>query len=117
MSLAEPQIDEQTLQYAIIEAARLFGWKVAHFRAARTARGWRTPVAADGKGFPDLVLCHPGRRRLIFAELKSTRGRLSAEQHEWLGVLGDVADVAQQVDVYLWTPDDWPDRVLEVLGP
>jgi hypothetical protein len=46
---------EQSFQSVVIEVARLTGWRVAHFRAARTAHGWRTPVTADGAGWPDLV--------------------------------------------------------------
>jgi hypothetical protein len=30
---------EQSFQSVVIEAARLTGWRVAHFRAARTAHG------------------------------------------------------------------------------
>ena len=32
---------EADYQKAIIELARLLGFKVAHFRAAKTAHGWR----------------------------------------------------------------------------
>lgn len=106
---------EADLQKAVIETARLFGYRVAHFRPAQTSKGWRTPVAADGKGFPDLVLAHPGQRRLIFAELKSDTGRLSGEQLEWLGVLGGIADTAAQVDVHVWKPDDWPEAIVTAL--
>lgn len=70
---------------AVIDTAHTFGWKVAHFRAARTKHGWATPVAADGKGFPDLVLVSPGRT--LFRELKSGRDKLSPEQREWGEVL------------------------------
>jgi hypothetical protein len=52
----QPQlVSERDFQAAVLEAARVFGWHVAHFRPARTAHGWRTPVAADGAGFPDIV--------------------------------------------------------------
>lgn len=55
MTAIRPSISEAELQSAVIELARTLGYRVAHFRAARTAQGWRTPVEADGAGFPDLV--------------------------------------------------------------
>ena len=98
---------EQELERAVVEAARLLGWLVAHFRPARTAEGWRTPVAADGTGFPDLVLARPGA--LVFVELKATRGRLSEEQSNWLRVLG----LTGACDAHVWRPDDWQSGVIE----
>ena len=74
---------EADLQQGVIQLARLFGYRVAHFRPAQTAKGWRTPVQADGKGFPDLVMIHRERRRIIFAELKAARGQLSTDQELW----------------------------------
>jgi hypothetical protein len=46
-------LSEAAFTDAVIELARLGGWRVAHFRPARTASGWRTPVQGDGAGFPD----------------------------------------------------------------
>lgn len=102
-----PQQSEAALQAQIIELARLLNFRVAHFRAARTEKGWRTPVAADGAGFPDLTLCKPGR--LIFVEVKSHRGRLSAAQREWIEALR-----AAGQEVYVWRPDDF-DEIERVL--
>jgi hypothetical protein len=76
---------EAQFQAAIVDLARLLGFKVAHFRAAQTSKGWRTPVAADGKGFPDLVLAKPGR--LVFIGLKSAAGKVSAAQRAWIATL------------------------------
>mgnify|MGYP003677610739 FL=1 len=76
-----PAISEAQFQKQVIQLAQLLGWRVAHFRAAQTSRGWRTPVAADGAGFPDLVLARRGQ--LIFAELKTQRGKLSNAQECW----------------------------------
>jgi len=55
------------------------------------------------KGFPDLVIC--GVRGIIFAELKSERGRVTIEQDEWLLAL--LNSNAQQVYVRLWRPSGW----------
>jgi hypothetical protein len=93
-------VTERDFQAAVIEAARLFGWRVAHFRPARTAHGWRTPVQADGAGFPDLSAVRGAR--LIAAELKSERGKLRPEQARWLEALQAAGAVAR-----IWRPADW----------
>jgi VRR-NUC domain len=86
---------EAQFQAAIIDLARLLGYRVAHFRPAKTAHGWRTPVAADGVGYPDLTLARPGR--LVFAEIKAAGGKLRPEQQAWLAVLA-----ASGAEVYTW---------------
>jgi hypothetical protein len=80
--LAE-QTERQFLR-DVLTLARSLGWTAAHFRPARTEHGWRTPVEADGAGFPDLVLV---RDRVVFLELKTERGKLSDQQKEWLRAL------------------------------
>lgn len=107
MSVTAPTITEAAFQAQVIELAHLLGWRVAHFRPAQTKHGWRTPVAADGKGFPDLVLVR--RKRLIFAELKSQRGRLSPEQREWWEALQPTG-----AEAYVWKPSDF-DEIAAVL--
>jgi hypothetical protein len=109
-------VDEDGLQRAVIDAARILGWLVAHFRPAMTKKGWRTPVSADGKGFPDLVLVHPIYKRLLFVELKGKRGKTTPEQRVWLEYLDVIAMATPVVEVHLWTPIDWPDRIMEVLS-
>ena len=99
-------ISEAAFQDFVIEAARTLGWKCAHFRPAQTARGWRTPVLADGAGFPDLILV---RDRVIAAELKAERGRVSAAQNDWLEALR-LADI----ETHVWRPSD-AGLVLEIL--
>jgi hypothetical protein len=89
---------EAELQAAVIDLARVYGWKVAHFRPAQTARGYRTPVSADGRGFPDLVIARGGHE-LLFVELKRTGGRMTAAQMGWLSTLWQFAHV--------WTPVEW----------
>jgi hypothetical protein len=91
---------EQDLQGAVIDLCRLLHLRVAHFRPARTGRGWRTPVQADGAGFPDLVIVGPGG--VAFRELKSDRGRLSADQKLWRDALYDAG-----ADHWVWRPTDW----------
>lgn len=112
---ADIQIAERDLQQAVIDTARTFAWTVAHFRAAQTSKGWRTPVAADGKGFPDLVLAHPDGR-LIFAELKRLGGRITPEQARWLELLRQVADANELVEAHVWTPLEWPAPIVQILS-
>ena len=92
---------EREFQRAVVELARLTGWRVHHTRPALTRRGrWLTPIQGDA-GFPDLVLCRPPR--LILAELKRVGGKPTAEQQAWLEALQACAGV----ECYLWTPADW----------
>ena len=95
------KMSESDLQAQIIDLAHLYGWRVAHFRPAQTKYGWRTPVSADGKGFPDLCLVKGGK--LIFWEVKSGVLLLSKEQAEWLDWLGPVDGVIARVV----RVDDW----------
>lgn len=90
---------EKAFQRMEIDLARLHGWRVAHFRPCRTQHGWRTSVSADGKGFPDLVLV---RERLLFVELKTDTGIMTAEQLAWLAALR-----AAGQDARVWRPADW----------
>jgi len=97
-----PRQTERDFQRAVIELAHLLRWRVAHFRPAQNSKGvWRTPVAADGAGFPDLVLLRG--TRAIVAELKSEPGRVRPEQQAWLDSFN-----AASVAAYLWRPRDWP---------
>ena len=92
---------EREFQQAVVQLARLMGWRVHHARPALTQRGrWLTPIQGDA-GFPDLVQCRPPR--LIVAELKRAGGKPTAEQQAWLDALHACAGV----ECYLWTPADW----------
>ncbi len=100
--------NETELLERVLDLAGTFGWHRAHFRAARTQRGWVTPVAGDGKGFPDLVLVPPpGRGSVIYRELKSKGAKLTPEQEVWRDRL-----LAAGENWALWQPDDWPTIVM-----
>lgn len=90
---------ETTFQDAVIDLAKLYGWKLAHFRPGRTNKGWRTPMQGD-TGFPDLVLARDSE--LVFAELKSDTGKLSPEQGAWR-----VALQSAGAEHRVWRPKDW----------
>jgi hypothetical protein len=89
---------EGMLYRQVTELAHLYGWAVYH------------PLDSRGSepGWPDLALVRPPR--LVLAELKSQRGRVSQAQRRWLDLLG----ACPGVEVHLWRPGDWP-RVVEVL--
>lgn len=91
---------EAELQRAVLELAAFTGWTVAHFRTSRTSQGRHlTAVAADGAGFPDLVLV---RDRVLFRELKAENGRLSPRQVMWAEALRRAG-----ADWDVWRPSDW----------
>ncbi len=92
-------MSEDQLLANVLELAKTLRLRTAHFRPARTERGWRTPVAGDGKGWPDLVIVGS---RLLVRELKSARGHLTQDQTAWFTTLH-----AAGVDVGVWTPADW----------
>lgn len=93
-------MSEAQLQTCVIDLARCYHWRVAHFRAARTDKGYRTPVSADGAGFPDLLMLRNGR--LLVAELKSETGKVAKRQEEWLE-----AFYWADAETVTWRPADW----------
>ncbi len=97
------KVSEEQFMKQIIELAHYCGWRIAHFRPSLSQSGkWHTAVQADGKGFPDLVMV---RDKVIFAEVKSDKGKLSVDQKEWLVNLGRVAET------YIWKPENWNEIV------
>ena len=105
-------ISERDFLATVVEYAQLKGWRVAHFRPGMTSRidksgkpVWVTPVQADGKGFPDLVLARDGQ--LLFIEAKSEKGKLSKDQQKWFWELSKVAYSSPRVGGHLWRPSDW----------
>lgn len=100
-------ITEREWQSRVTELASLLGWRWAHFRPAKTAKGWRTAMEGSA-GFPDLVLVRVPR--LVFAELKAQRNNPTVDQVAWLDAFGQVAGV----ETYVWHPRDW-DAVIDCL--
>ena len=94
---------ERDFQAAILDYARLLGWRAYHVSDVRgKLRG-----GLDAEGFPDLLLVkdfHPASNLLIAAELKCRKRTTTPEQREWLryfdGVHGAVG--------VLWRPTPAP---------
>lgn len=100
---------EKDWQRQVMDLARLRGWDVCHFHDSRrqVAPGVFIGDSAAA-GFPDLVLWHE-RYGVVFAELKTNRGQLRADQEQRLYTLQRAG-----ARVYVWRPRDVADvaRVL-----
>ena len=101
-----PPFLEADLQKAVIDLARVLGYRVAHFRPAQTKYGWRTAVSGDGAGFPDCVIV--GHGRVLYRELKCGRNTLSDEQAGWLEALREAG-----ADAGVWSDSDWFSGLIE----
>jgi hypothetical protein len=107
-------IAEDALQEQVLHIAELYGWLAYHTHDSRRSQ----------PGFPDLVLIRSPE--LIFAELKSERGRVRPDQAKWLahltGLTVEVENVLAHltavggnsslaIDSYVWRPSDFDDIV------
>ncbi len=86
---------EAQLQAAVIELAQVFKWRCYHTYDSRRSQA----------GFPDLVLC---RERVIFLELKSSKGRLATDQIAWAQALNDAG-----AEYHCFRPSDWVSGEIE----
>lgn len=90
---------EKQFQEKVVQLARLLGYRCYHTHDSRRSAA----------GFPDLVLAKPGR--LVFAELKSEKGKVSREQEQWIETLR-----AAGAHVCLWRAGDMPTVVRVLQG-
>jgi putative heme degradation protein len=91
---------ETQFMQQVTQLAQYYSWRIYHTHDSR-----RSPA-----GFPDLVLVRPPE--LIFAELKTEKGRVRPEQADWLADLEAVARVlavegVRALDVCLWRPSQF----------
>lgn len=105
---------EAEFEDAIIDLATRLGWRIHAERPGRSEKGWRTAIKGMA-GYPDLTLVRGGR--LVFAELKSERGRLSEEQNAWIDALVRVAEASKDdlMDVFVWRPTNWLNGTIEAV--
>jgi hypothetical protein len=89
----KPKISEKVFQGQVRKAAIVNGFLFYHT--------WNSMRSAAG--FPDCVLVHPKKGRLIFAELKSETGKVTPEQQSWIDALMDVPGV----EGYILRPSDF----------
>lgn len=92
------RLTEKQFQGFVVSVAKLYGWWVYHtFNSKRSE-----------PGFPDLVLVR--EPDLIFAELKTDKGKLTKEQ---AAVIAKLQRCGQRVAV--WRPRDW-DSLTRILS-
>ncbi|MEG9248024.1 VRR-NUC domain-containing protein [Arthrobacter sp. Soc17.1.1.1] len=89
---------EQQLQDKITQLAKELGWLVYHTHDSRRS----------DPGWPDLVLVHPVRHRLIIWELKSKKGRATPAQLVWITALRTAG-----VTVGIKRPEDWANESIQ----
>jgi hypothetical protein len=97
-------MSERELLRSVLDEMELRGWLVAHFHDSRRDVG-RGQLVGDSAsaGFPDIVAVRG--ERILFAELKTEKGKLGELQAAWLGALEKAALGAYwHVDVYVWRP-------------
>lgn len=105
------RVPERDFQRSVMALAELSGWETLHVRTSM--QGGRFLTATTGtmaRGWPDLVLIHRSRQRLLFIELKSDRGRLTPDQSRVLSVLWSLVEgpAREWAEVHVWKPSDWP---------
>lgn len=95
----ERMITEKQFEAQVKDLAKLLGWKYYH-----TWRSIHSPA-----GFPDVVMVRNGL--VIFAELKSEKGKMSEAQEQWIDELKVVANHSLGVMAFVWKPSDWEEIV------
>jgi hypothetical protein len=93
-------LKEREFQDLIVEAAVLNGYLTYHTHDSRRS----------DPGFPDLVCVKPGRP-ILFLEVKTERGKVSAIQQMWIETINETEGTALAMVV---RPRDWL-TLLEVL--
>ena len=79
------EVSERDLLRHVRAIAEVLGWRVFHC--------WNS--LHSPAGMPDLILCRPPR--LIFMELKSDKGKVTAAQQAWLDDLAQIPGIETMV--------------------
>jgi hypothetical protein len=99
-------LTERQFQDQIVDFARrdYLGWKVVHFGGDQQKKAWY-----DAAGFPDLLMIGPDGQ-ILFREVKSDSGKLTALQTRWSDWLQ-----TRGADYAVWRPSHWPE-IVDVLS-
>ena len=85
-----PRVTERAFQSQVEQYARMMGWLVSHAFLS----------IGSVAGFPDLICLRGGE--MVVAELKSTTGKTTEAQEQWLFSFRAVPGAR----VFVWKPDD-----------
>lgn len=99
MTITVTLMSEAAWQKRVTDTLDLYGWKWCHYRPARTAKGWRTPLEGHA-GCPDLIIAGYGSVFIVELKTDDRASKLTADQQSWIDVGGNHAAV--------WRPADWP---------
>jgi hypothetical protein len=94
-------MNEKAFLKQVVVLARHLGWRWYHTFISK----------GSDPGFPDLVLVRQGFP-VIFAELKSERGKLTESQAEWITLLSQNC----LHRAFVWRPSDWDEIVGTLQG-
>ncbi len=92
-------MSERQLDALIEDARKALGIRLSY----HTHDSRRSPA-----GFPDRVYCGPGG--VLFRELKTDSGKVSAKQQAWI-----VGLFKAGFDAKVWRPMDWPEQIFAEL--
>lgn len=96
---------EKHFQAQVIAAAEFNGWLVYHAHDSRRDVGHGVMVGdTQAAGFPDLVMVHPQRCRILFVELKRDGKGLEPKQWGWHNAITLAGGNCR-----IWQPGDWPE--------
>ena len=92
-AVLDAALSEQAFQQQIIDLALVKGWYVYHtYDSRRSNPGW-----------PDLALVHPGKKLLLFLEVKTQTGRVTQPQQRMIDTLAKV----RLTTAHIVRPSDW----------
>ena len=100
--VGEGPVKEEAFRLQVRKIARMYGWTLQYHT--------HSSLRSD-KGYPDETWINVDRKRILFIEFKSDKGRIRPEQQQWIDALKAVGQEAA-----IWRPKDM-DLVVEVLGP
>ena len=109
---AQELITEKDFQATVIALARQLGWIVGFTHDSRHSE----------PGEPDLRMVHPTQHRVIFAELKTVKGKLTKGRYNksgrWMTGQDEWQDALTScpgIEYYLWRPDGLDGEIERIL--
>ena len=98
MSDPELTVSERMFQDQVMQLAATCGWDCHHIRPAKYGATWKTDGLA---GMPDLILIGKRGQGIMWAELKTDKGKLTEVQEARIVQL-----ISNGEEVHIWRPRD-----------